>query len=134
MFTCMCLCFFQIYYHGEPISVNVHVTNNTNKTVKKIKISGYSTFNILWINLHLVCSKKSLSNNTFVMKRCSASVCRYLSLQHCPVQVPSSDRGIWVCMLHIQYSYSNITQSQVWQSLTALCHLQWHCGSQRYIL
>uniref|UniRef100_A0A8V5GTM8 Beta-arrestin-1 n=1 Tax=Melopsittacus undulatus TaxID=13146 RepID=A0A8V5GTM8_MELUD len=30
----------EIYYHGEPISVNVHVTNNTNKTVKKIKISG----------------------------------------------------------------------------------------------
>ncbi|XP_075583284.1 beta-arrestin-1 [Pelecanus crispus] len=29
----------EIYYHGEPISVNVHVTNNTNKTVKKIKIS-----------------------------------------------------------------------------------------------
>lgn len=36
-----CLSFAsQIYYHGEPISVNVHVTNNTNKTVKKIKISG----------------------------------------------------------------------------------------------
>ncbi|CAG02160.1 unnamed protein product, partial [Tetraodon nigroviridis] len=30
----------QIYYHGEPISVNVHVTNNTNKTVKKMKVSG----------------------------------------------------------------------------------------------
>uniref|UniRef100_A0A3P8U6T5 Beta-arrestin-1 n=1 Tax=Amphiprion percula TaxID=161767 RepID=A0A3P8U6T5_AMPPE len=30
----------RIYYHGEPISVNVHVTNNTNKTVKKMKISG----------------------------------------------------------------------------------------------
>uniref|UniRef100_A0A3P8U6Q2 Beta-arrestin-1 n=1 Tax=Amphiprion percula TaxID=161767 RepID=A0A3P8U6Q2_AMPPE len=29
----------RIYYHGEPISVNVHVTNNTNKTVKKMKIS-----------------------------------------------------------------------------------------------
>ncbi|KAM9812608.1 beta-arrestin-1 isoform 1-T1 [Syngnathus typhle] len=29
----------QIYYHGEPISVNVHVTNNTNKTVKKMKVS-----------------------------------------------------------------------------------------------
>uniref|UniRef100_A0A671W933 Beta-arrestin-1 n=1 Tax=Sparus aurata TaxID=8175 RepID=A0A671W933_SPAAU len=29
----------EIYYHGEPISVNVHVTNNTNKTVKKMKIS-----------------------------------------------------------------------------------------------
>uniref|UniRef100_A0A4W6D2H3 Beta-arrestin-1 n=1 Tax=Lates calcarifer TaxID=8187 RepID=A0A4W6D2H3_LATCA len=32
----------EIYYHGEPISVNVHVTNNTNKTVKKMKISGTS--------------------------------------------------------------------------------------------
>ncbi|XP_057694309.1 beta-arrestin-1 isoform X2 [Corythoichthys intestinalis] len=29
----------QLYYHGEPISVNVHVTNNTNKTVKKMKVS-----------------------------------------------------------------------------------------------
>ncbi|XP_060129975.1 beta-arrestin-1 isoform X2 [Zootoca vivipara] len=29
----------EIYYHGEPININVHVTNNTNKTVKKIKIS-----------------------------------------------------------------------------------------------
>uniref|UniRef100_A0A8D2LLN6 Beta-arrestin-1 n=1 Tax=Varanus komodoensis TaxID=61221 RepID=A0A8D2LLN6_VARKO len=29
----------EIYYHGEPINVNVHATNNTNKTVKKIKIS-----------------------------------------------------------------------------------------------
>nr|XP_032835065.1 beta-arrestin-1-like isoform X2 [Petromyzon marinus] len=29
----------EIYYHGEPINVNVHVTNNSNKTVKKIKIS-----------------------------------------------------------------------------------------------
>ncbi|XP_077955025.1 beta-arrestin-1 isoform X2 [Gasterosteus aculeatus] len=33
------MCFSQIYYHGEPISANVHVTNNTNKTVKKMKIS-----------------------------------------------------------------------------------------------
>ncbi|XP_072118645.1 beta-arrestin-1 isoform X3 [Mobula birostris] len=29
----------KIYYHGEPINVNVHVTNNTNKTVKKLKIA-----------------------------------------------------------------------------------------------
>uniref|UniRef100_A0A8C9VHM7 Arrestin beta 2 n=1 Tax=Scleropages formosus TaxID=113540 RepID=A0A8C9VHM7_SCLFO len=30
----------ELYYHGEPISVNVHITNNSTKTVKKIKISG----------------------------------------------------------------------------------------------
>ena len=33
----------QKYYHGESISVNVLVDNNTNKTVKKIKISGERT-------------------------------------------------------------------------------------------
>lgn len=32
----------QLYYHGEPISVNVHVTNNSTKTVKRVKISGAS--------------------------------------------------------------------------------------------
>lgn len=30
----------QLYYHGEPISVNVHVTNNSSKSVKKVKVSG----------------------------------------------------------------------------------------------
>ena len=30
----------QKYYHGESIAINVLVDNNTNKTVKKIKISG----------------------------------------------------------------------------------------------
>ncbi|KAK2852114.1 hypothetical protein Q5P01_008390 [Channa striata] len=29
----------ELYYHGEPISVNVHVTNNSTKTVKNVKIS-----------------------------------------------------------------------------------------------
>lgn len=29
----------ELYYHGEPINVNVHITNNSTKTVKKIKAS-----------------------------------------------------------------------------------------------
>lgn len=33
------LLYFQQYYHGESIAVNVQITNNSNKTVKKIKIS-----------------------------------------------------------------------------------------------
>uniref|UniRef100_A0A3Q2DFG1 Beta-arrestin-1 n=1 Tax=Cyprinodon variegatus TaxID=28743 RepID=A0A3Q2DFG1_CYPVA len=40
----------EIYYHGEPISVNVHVTNNTNKTVKKMKIAGKSPTNSLGLS------------------------------------------------------------------------------------
>lgn len=31
---------FQIYYHGDPIGVNVKINNTTSKIVKKIKISG----------------------------------------------------------------------------------------------
>lgn len=30
----------KLYYHGEPLNVNVHVTNNSAKTVKKIRVSG----------------------------------------------------------------------------------------------
>lgn len=29
----------ELYHHGENIAVNVHVTNNSNRTVKKIKVS-----------------------------------------------------------------------------------------------
>ncbi|CAD6185253.1 unnamed protein product [Caenorhabditis auriculariae] len=29
----------EMYYHGESIAVNVHVQNNSNKTVKKLKVS-----------------------------------------------------------------------------------------------
>ncbi|XP_053115484.1 beta-arrestin-2 isoform X2 [Hemicordylus capensis] len=29
----------ELYYHGEPISINVHVTNNSSKSVKKVKVS-----------------------------------------------------------------------------------------------
>lgn len=31
---------FQVFFHGEPIPVTVTVTNNTEKTVKKIKVLG----------------------------------------------------------------------------------------------
>lgn len=29
---------FQMYYHGESIAVNVHLQNNSNKSVKKLKV------------------------------------------------------------------------------------------------
>uniref|UniRef100_A0A8C5MN18 Arrestin beta 2 n=1 Tax=Leptobrachium leishanense TaxID=445787 RepID=A0A8C5MN18_9ANUR len=29
----------ELYYHGEAINVNVHVTNNSSKTVKRVKVS-----------------------------------------------------------------------------------------------
>nr|XP_053632741.1 LOW QUALITY PROTEIN: beta-arrestin-1-like [Cherax quadricarinatus] len=30
----------ELYYHGETVAVNVHIQNNSNKSVKKIKVSG----------------------------------------------------------------------------------------------
>ena len=35
-----CCCSCQMYYHGESIAVNVHISNRSNKTVKKIKMAG----------------------------------------------------------------------------------------------
>lgn len=31
--------YLQLYHHGESLSVNVHIANNSSKTVKKIKVS-----------------------------------------------------------------------------------------------
>ena len=36
----------ELYYHGEMISVNVHIQNNSNKPVKKIKVSVRQFANI----------------------------------------------------------------------------------------
>jgi beta-arrestin len=30
----------QLYHHGEDIAVNVHIANNSNRSVKKIKVTG----------------------------------------------------------------------------------------------
>jgi len=44
--------FFQKYYHGESIAINVLVDNNTSKTVKKVKLSGKITF-FWWLFTHV---------------------------------------------------------------------------------
>lgn len=36
---CNCVLCLQLYHHGENIAVNVHIANNSNRTVKKIKVS-----------------------------------------------------------------------------------------------
>uniref|UniRef100_A0A8D0G7M6 Arrestin-C n=1 Tax=Sphenodon punctatus TaxID=8508 RepID=A0A8D0G7M6_SPHPU len=63
----------EIYYHAEPIGVNVNINNTTSKIVKKIKISS-DTFNVL-MSSHLhqlytsgVCLwwKNVAANSTFV--------------------------------------------------------------------
>uniref|UniRef100_A0AAY4D5J9 Arrestin-C n=1 Tax=Denticeps clupeoides TaxID=299321 RepID=A0AAY4D5J9_9TELE len=37
----------ELYYHGDPIPVNVKVNNESNKVVKKIKISIYQTTDVV---------------------------------------------------------------------------------------
>lgn len=79
----------QIYYHGEPISVNVHVTNNTNKTVKKMKISGRPT-HPFFVSCQLVALL------TAALCFGSAAVRRHLPVQHGSVQVSRGHRGVRV--------------------------------------
>jgi beta-arrestin len=33
----------ELYYHGETVAINVHIQNNSNKSVKKVKVSGKSS-------------------------------------------------------------------------------------------
>lgn len=96
----------QIYYHGEPISVNVHVTNNTNKTVKKMKISGRSELLVLALFVCLM---------SLIIDLCvhSSTVCRYLPVQHGAVQMPGGHRGVRVSV-HEVLSVDVVLGSGFW--------------------
>uniref|UniRef100_A0A4W4HEM4 Beta-arrestin-1 n=1 Tax=Electrophorus electricus TaxID=8005 RepID=A0A4W4HEM4_ELEEL len=69
----------EIYYHGEPISVNVHVTNNTNKTVKKMKISVRQYADIcLFNNAQYKCPVATEESDDIVAP--SATFCKVYTL------------------------------------------------------
>jgi hypothetical protein len=62
-----------MYYHGESINVNVVVTNNSNKTLRKIRISGTNKNSLFHLHLN---PKKTISNKT--PSQCSCPECRNL--------------------------------------------------------
>uniref|UniRef100_A0A670YSQ2 Arrestin-C n=1 Tax=Pseudonaja textilis TaxID=8673 RepID=A0A670YSQ2_PSETE len=56
----------EIYYHGDPIGVNVNINNTTNKIVKKIKISVDQLTDVVLYSLDnyvkTVCSEEFVEN------------------------------------------------------------------------
>uniref|UniRef100_A0A8D3DUM3 Arrestin C-terminal-like domain-containing protein n=1 Tax=Scophthalmus maximus TaxID=52904 RepID=A0A8D3DUM3_SCOMX len=58
----------ELYYHGEPISVNVHVTNNSTKTVKRVKISGTSLFSFSSWSMSIKMDDMSVSSSSTFCK------------------------------------------------------------------
>lgn len=83
------VCIFQKYYHGEYIAVNVLVDNNSNKTVKKIKVSG--VFQVDWF-----ADKFHSWNCIFFL--CSDSGGGYHAVQSRRLQVHSRWGGVWVSL------------------------------------
>ena len=43
----------ELYYHGETVAVNVHIQNNSNKSVKKIKVCGKGFLLLIRLVSHL---------------------------------------------------------------------------------
>ncbi|XP_007436876.1 arrestin-C [Python bivittatus] len=56
----------EVYYHGDPIGVNVDINNTTNKIVKKIKISVEQITDVVLFSLDkytkMVCSEEFIEN------------------------------------------------------------------------
>ncbi|XP_077164107.1 arrestin-C [Paroedura picta] len=56
----------EIYYHGDPIGVNVKINNTTSKVIKKIKISVEQTTDVVLYSLDkytkIVCSEEITEN------------------------------------------------------------------------
>ncbi len=75
-----------MYYHGESINVNVVVTNNSNKTLRKIRISGKKNFylSFIRINTHTRTHTHPLTTHSkisYVVVQ-NAEICLYSSTQY----------------------------------------------------
>lgn len=65
----------ELYYHGETLSVNVQITNNSNRAVKKIKISVRQFADIcLYSSAQYKCQVASMEQETHVPP--SSTMCR----------------------------------------------------------
>lgn len=50
----------ELYYHGETLAINVHIQNNSNKSVKKVKVSGEFFLETIHAILFVSCKSKWL--------------------------------------------------------------------------
>ena len=65
---------FKMYYHGESIAVNVHISNRSNKTVKKIKMAGKL------LDLHFSYFINVYSKPTFTHTLCLLIIFYYINI------------------------------------------------------
>lgn len=69
----------ELYYHGETLNVNVQITNNSNRAVKKIKISVRQFADIcLYSSAQYKCQVASIEQDTHVPP--SSTMCRVFQI------------------------------------------------------
>lgn len=113
----------QIYYHGEPISINVHVTNNTNKTVKKMKISGMSE------HLSFLCA------NSWLSSWCMVFLGQCDSMQISACSAPLSTNVRWPPRSPSEFLRSVLSYGTLMSSNNHMfCLCQWRRRSQFNVL
>lgn len=99
-----------MYYHGESIAVNVHVQNNSNKTVKRIKVAVVQVADICLFTTASYTCEVAKVESTFVsislLARCLLPIepvgiaKMFSSILYCAIRYSRKTCGLhhfWMC-------------------------------------
>lgn len=102
----------EMYYHGESIAVNVHVQNNSNKSVKKLKVSVVQIADIcLFTTASYSCEVARIENSEGFPVGPGATLSKVLGL--CPLLSNNKDKRGLALDGQLKHEDTNLASSTI---------------------
>uniref|UniRef100_A0A0N5A9M2 Arrestin_C domain-containing protein n=1 Tax=Syphacia muris TaxID=451379 RepID=A0A0N5A9M2_9BILA len=105
----------EMYYHGESISVNVHVQNNSNRTVKKIKVAVVQVADIcLFTTASYTCEVAKVESNEGFPVGPGATLSKVYCL--CPLLSNNKDKRGLALDGQLKHEDTNLASSTIFSA------------------
>jgi beta-arrestin len=107
----------EMYHHGEKISVNVHIQNNSSKTVKKIKVSVVQVADIcIFTTASYTCDVDKIDSTEGFPVGAGSTLSKVYSL--CPLLSKNKDKRGLALDGQLKHEDTNLASSTTYTSLT----------------
>ncbi|CAI5456743.1 unnamed protein product [Caenorhabditis angaria] len=108
----------EMYYHGESIAVNIHLQNNSNKTVKKLKISVIQVADIcLFTTASYTCEVAKIESNEGFPVGPGATLSKVFSV--CPLLRNNKDKRGLALDGQLKHEDTNLASSTILDGKTS---------------
>lgn len=103
---------FQMYYHGESLAVNVHLQNNSNRSVRKIKVSVVQVADIcLFTTASYTCEVARIESTEGFPVGAGATLSKVYSL--CPLLRNNKDKRGLALDGQLKHEDTNLASSTI---------------------